>query len=928
MSLCVNRKSCNKGLRGFFSNNLYVLLAFLIPAVLMGITFVLREFFPFGNKMILVSDAWHQYYPFLLEYQQMLKEGQSIMYSWNTGGGSSFVGVIANYLASPLYMLSAFVPTGTPWLQAFLAFTVLFRIGCAGMFFAVFLRKVFGRNDLSISVFSVMYALCAFVLGYYWNMMWLDAFAMLPLVIAGVIDVLKNKRFGLYIISLALSVMFSFYIGYMVCLFVFIVSVCYTIVSFVNLKESIKNAGKMLGCTAVALMITAAVTVPAFLCLNASDSSADTSGFPLEYTINYGYGYADNNIINTLLAIARTATNMLAYTRPITMDKGLPNIACGVLALVLIPFYFVTKKISLKEKIVSGSLCVFFLLSFVVNQLNYIWHGMNTPAMVYYRWSFIFSFAVIVMAYRAFTLIDSFGKKTFIASCGLLGVYLAAAFVFQKKLSVAITFAGAVVILLGFILYRKRKITYKVLTIILCLFVIGEMGLSANFAVRTVGRSALDDYPKNSEAVSELLEVIGAKEKDEIFRTEFTDTYTLNDGALYSFYGISTFNSMVDSSYADVLKDLGLAASKGNNRYAYIEGTPVENLLLNIRYLISREDQPLYDAESMNLIATADECAVYENKYYVPMGFMTSTELLEDYTKTEGWTFPGAVQNQWFSRVTGLDADVLTEVDPLSEVHVEFEDKLVAKDSMPHFYNYNITDVKAPESTQDEASDEKEGTPLWVEYEIEEAGNYYGIFKTNTIKEATVIINSDEDNSRKIEQNYTNLVALGHFEKGDKIKAEMSAEYGKNNNIIYKLVKLNEDVMEQGVEILRKNTMELTRWTDRGLKGTVKADESGLFYTSVLYTDGWKAYVDGEEVEIKPVHDTFIALELSQGEHEIEFRFTTPGIYAGIVVSCVGVLLCAALLVISAKKRSIMSNTCEDVVNEEIDVEQNCTYTE
>ncbi len=930
MKLCAKRKSAAKGFRGFLGNNLYVILAFLIPAAIMGAAFVCKRFFPFGNGMIMISDSWHQYYPFLCEYQQMLKEGSSLMYSWNTGGGSSFLGVIANYLASPLYMLSAFVPSGTPWLQAFLALTVLIRIGCAGMFFAIFLRKVFGRNDLSLVMFSPMYALCAFIQGYYWNMMWLDTMALLPLVIAGVVGVLRDKKFGLYIVSLALSVMFSFYIGYMVCLFVLIVSICYTLVTFAGFKHSIKNAGKMLMYTVIALMITAVITVPAFLNLNASDSAGDASGFPLEYTINHGYGYEEDTLPNTLLAIARTATNMMTYTKPIKMDQGLPNIACGVLTVTLLAFYFTTKKIRVKERIISGSLCVFFLLSFVINQLNYIWHGFNTPAMVYYRWSFIFSFAVITLAYRAFTLLDSFTKKRFALATALLVVYLGGAFVLQKKLNVALTCAGVAAVLCGFALYRKGKINYKVLSVLLCVLVVGEMGLNTIMGVRTVGRSKMGDYPQNGTEVSELLEVARAKNKDEAFRTEFSQAFTLNDGALYSEYGITTFNSMVDSSYAEVLKDLGLASSKINNRYEYIEGTPVANLFLNIKYLITRDGQNLYDHKNMELVATTDECGLYENEYYVPMGFMIDDELLSTYSIGEGWDFPGYMQNLWFSCATGIKDDVLKEIDPVAEACVEYADKLTPDNSMTHYYKYDLTDVSAPEATCDEAkNDEEAGAPLWVEYEISEDGCYYGTFKTTTVKKATVIINSDEENARKLEQNYTNLPAIGVLKKGDKIRVEMEAEYGKNSTVIYKLVKLEEDVLAQGVEKLRQSTMTPVEWTDRGLSGTINVAEDGLFYTSVLYTEGWKAYVDGKEVEITPVADTFIAFELSQGEHTIELKFTTPGFYVGAVISCVGIALLAILCVVSKKgKTTVRECVCEFSGEDEIASEENCTDTE
>ncbi len=903
-------KLAPKPKEGFLRRNLFIILSFLMPMAIMTLVFALKNYFPFGDRMILVLDAWHQYYPFLVEFQRMLKEGASVFYSWNTGGGANFLGVIANYVASPLYLLSVFVPSGSPWLQAFMAGTVVLRIGVAGMSFAIFLRKLFKRNDLSLVTFSLMYALCAYILGYYWNMMWLDTVAIMPLVISGAIDVLRERKFSLYIISLALSVVFSFYIGYMVCLFVLIVCICYTIVSFVSFKHSLKNAGKMLVYTLIAFMLTAAVTVPAYMALQTSDSAGSVEGFPLEYKINYAYGYeGENTLINTLSAIARTATNLLAYTKPITMKGGLPNIACGVLSLVLVFFYVFTKKIKLKEKIVSLSLLVFFLLSFVINQLNYIWHGMSTPAMVYYRWSFIFSFVLIVLAYRAFTLIDTFSKKTFIFSSALLVIYLACAFFVHRKLSVAITLAGAVVVITGFVLYRAGKMKYRLLSLLLCLFVLCEMTLSAYYGVTIVKSTSLKDYPKSYEQVMELAEI--AKEKsgeDIIYRTEFTSPHTLNDGNVYSLFTISTFNSMVDDSYADFFAEFGLAASKGNNRYVPFENTPVVNLFLNIKYLISRGEDKALCTNYLDTVATADECTLYENTAYVPMGFMAEESLLE-YQLHDTAYLPVSGQNDIFRLATGVEEPVLEEVEPVKDV--EFSDGITLMEGFSHKY---ICDFK----------DKEEETVLTLDYELPEDGAYYGCFYSSTVNDTELVVNGDEENPLVFDQDFARIAALGEYKKGDTLTARIPCEEGKESGVVAYLVRFDDDVFEKGAEKLRASTMDTYEWSDRGLKGTINVQEKGLFYTSVLYTEGFKAYVDGEEVEITPVADSFIAFELEEGEHTIELKFTPPGLYAGIGLSALGLVLFVVLCVIKKIKGADTpseESLTENVQNEEAETD-------
>ena len=208
---------------------------------IMTACFVFNRIIPFGDNAIMVKDAWHQYYPFLREFQTLLKEGNLPLYSFNTGGGSDFLGVVGNYVASPLYWLSVFLPDSHRWLIGFLGFTVVLRIGFAGGFMALFLRKLFNRNDLSLVYFSLSYAFCGFILGYYWNVMWLDSVALMPVVVWGAYSVLKEGRFKLYIIALALSVICSFYIGFFICIFVllFYLSVLYDegFKAFVDGKE-------------------------------------------------------------------------------------------------------------------------------------------------------------------------------------------------------------------------------------------------------------------------------------------------------------------------------------------------------------------------------------------------------------------------------------------------------------------------------------------------------------------------------------------------------------------------------------------------------------------------------------------------------------------------------------------------------------------
>ena len=165
----------------------------------LAVGLVLQNVHPFGDQQILVVDFWHQYYPFLRLLHEKLQHGGSLLYTWDSGLGSNFVSIFAYYAASPLNLLTALVPE--TFLRDAVTLVLLLKVGFAGLFFACFLRGTFRRNDFSLCIFSVMYALCSYILGYYWNIIWLDTVALLPLVVLGLVYLVRDGKCRLYCIG-------------------------------------------------------------------------------------------------------------------------------------------------------------------------------------------------------------------------------------------------------------------------------------------------------------------------------------------------------------------------------------------------------------------------------------------------------------------------------------------------------------------------------------------------------------------------------------------------------------------------------------------------------------------------------------------------------------------------------------------------------
>ena len=302
-------------------------LGFLIPFSGMLIVMLFSQFEPFGKYSMLYSDMYHQYYPFFVAFRDALRSGDSLLYTWSVGLGMDYLGLMAYYLASPLNLLSVIVPEG--WLLEYFSLLVPVKLGLAGLFFAVFLKRMFGKNDLSIAIFGSFYGLCAWALGFQWNVMWLDTFALLPLVALGAIALLRDRKFKLYTITLCLSILTNYYVGFFTCIFLLLLFICYEICCGREGRGFFADLGAMALFSLLAIGMTAILSLPAFAALQTTQSSVNA--FPKGFKLNI----ADENTWRGLLgAMGQVAGNMSGGLEP-NFKEGLPNIYCGVGTVML-----------------------------------------------------------------------------------------------------------------------------------------------------------------------------------------------------------------------------------------------------------------------------------------------------------------------------------------------------------------------------------------------------------------------------------------------------------------------------------------------------------------------------------------------------------------------------------------------------------------
>ena len=79
---------------------------------------------------------------------------------------------------------------------------------------------------------------------------------------------------------------------------------------------------------------------------------------------------------------------------------NLPNIYIGAFGFLGFVLYFLSKNVSKVKKWAAGIVTLIFLTSFVNEFVSKIWHMGQNPAGFFFRFSWLFSFFMLVLAYQ------------------------------------------------------------------------------------------------------------------------------------------------------------------------------------------------------------------------------------------------------------------------------------------------------------------------------------------------------------------------------------------------------------------------------------------------------------------------------------------------------------------------------------------------
>lgn len=869
-----------------FYENRFVWISFAASALVMLLVYICFELIPFGSRTILRMDLYHQYGPLFAELYERLVGGESLIYSWDTGLGSSFLGNFYNYLSSPLSVIILLF--GHSNIPEAIATMILLKAALASAAFAYYLKRSTGKNDATISAFGVLYSFCGFFIAYYWNVMWLDAMLLLPLIALGIEQIIKKGRFWLYTAALALTMLSNYYMAFMVCIFAVLYFLVYyfshyeitarfsglqpegekrSLWSRMKNSRFLQSGFRFAGGSILSGGIAAFALIPTYFILQACSATSGT--FPEKYA--------------SYFTIFDFLANHFASVTPTIRSSGedvMPNVYCGAIVLILIPLYLFAKSISKREKVMHLSLLVFFYFSFNTNFLNYIWHGFHFPNDLPYRQSFLYSFILLIMAYQVLMRLKEYSTKE-TAGVGL--AVMAYVVIVQKitsknvdELSVILTLILIAIYVLVMVLMKDKRYQSSAVAVLLLCCVVTEAAAANtdNYSMDQPKSNYVSDLP-DFQAVKKQLD---ERENGGFYRMELTNLRARMDPAWYHYNGVSTFSSMAYEKVSNLQSRLGMF---GNfiNSYTYHLQTPIYNSMFGLKYIVNNTVEVDPDAALYTKLPIAQgKFTAYENNYALPIAFRVNDTV-------QSWATDGSdpflVQQEFFQKATGCGT--LFHPMKISSIDYYNIDSFSDESQLGTFTFFRTTPG--------------EDASLTVHLISPGTENLYLYVKSDNVEQ--ISISSDSyNNTQNVDREY--ILDIGRHQKGEIISVDITINSGDSGYIDFYAYGFDETEFKRGYDQLKADSLQVERFTDTEISGTVNAAENGVLYTSIPYDEGWTVTVDGEKVakqDLLAVGDALLAIPIGSGSHTVSFSYTPRGMYIGIGISVFALAVLILLLV-------------------------------
>lgn len=876
---------------------LYFALSFLLPVFVMIAGIAALNVTPFGKHTLIISDANGLYINYVSYAARMFQGKEGVLYSFQKGLGGNMMTHLGGTMLNPFYLLFACTdilnyPTAFTWIS-------VLNFAACGPTMYLLMADLYGHRPSNL-IFSTTYALIGFNVANVFQVIFFTGVQMLPLMALGIRRIFQGKNPLLYILALAYCLLTNFYFGFVLC----VASVILFVLDFWVRENELgeRKIAVLIHYTLSSLFagfLTILVWLPGFLAMK---------GGRLEQT-----KLTDFTIWENMPFVQMGAKLFSGANSTDQLVSGLPNIYVGILPIALVILFFLNSKINKRIKAAAALALGIYLLCFYIDTFNMLMHGGTHTNWFNYRYSFVFSFLLLLIASYEWQFVDRLSASD-LKHCIIIMV-LSTLLIFTQKYefvmggAVVLDFALLLLIFLGYRMYRAnpeknpKKVFERFALLLVC------VQLAVNYGLSTKGiqewEVKVGDYQKPVMLVSPLVDALNQLESG-FFRMEVNRQRSEtcgNDPMLYGYHGVGHGGSNERDFVRKGLSKLGVPWF--NMRNYYDDGVPAAtDALLGLKYILAQED--LGDEKGYTAkLAGLEGMTIYENPNALSLGVLSKQDLTGIQTDFAD-VFDNL--NQVWSALAGDERQVLTEetdltITPHNQAETGSVKAAQAREKLES-REASLASLSESDSTQSDSASSVTTGALKTPPE----DSSYISFSFTAKQDGPVFFYNrytlSTDNG-----NYGPVIFFqGRYHKGDKVEGYLSVDSDYINQQTldefagrFRVAYANEDVLSELAEKVKQQPVQVEVLKDSHLKGTFTADKNEQLLFTIPWDEGWTCWIDGERVEMKQVLDVFMAFDVTAGTHSFEMKYVPEGWQLGKSISLASVAL--LLLYLLLRKR-------------------------
>lgn len=872
------------------------LLAFVIPFVLLIILMNSNHIALGGykNYTIMMIDMQSEYICYIRDLRNILLHGGSLVYTTEKVFGGDYLSIFTFYLASPFNLFVIFFKEEA--IPLFFVWSSIIKMAFASLNFYL-LTRITGKFTYQKIIFAIGYGFVSYSFIYMSNYMWLDGVMILPLVALGIHLIKAKKHYWVYSLAIAYSLMTSWYIGFMVCMF----SVLYFHYVYVKHFSIHKRPSELAAFPiryAVFSLVGGLISVTywfvAFMHLSGTKAFSEIP---------------PNKFFSISMLLSGFLENNYAQANLIRQYHSYISMFVGVVPLVFALTFFFNGKYSIREKIALAILFTFYMVMSSNRITAALLHGGKEPTWFPARYSFIIGFIVCYIASLSADEAEKlhpafYSIPTVIGIVVLLVVKYTKHSEFMEKYPIStpsaimffVTIAFAFVISIINILPIKKLDDWKIKLYVphaLILLVIiqgisiyrgGNKVLSVNVEENQL--QTYETYLKDdayTEAFNAIKEYDKNKFDSAFYRMESTfnrpGNYNQidNNPMFYSYSGLSNFSS---SSKKEVESYMSKVGYHYNGFFSKFQAGSTYSItsLLGVKYILENKNEyrnyhPYYlDHNKLKKLAmTVNDVEFYYNPNAVNLGFVsdkTSSYFINEGNRSESgnmyWFDHFEYQNTIFKTMyRSIDEDIfkpLTITKVITSPKIEFDED--------EFGIRTYKDIKTYNSIRIEFTVPSDG----INYPLYFSEKNYFKNATFYIDGRTYPINTYWNKgifSFPDTVNHKHILTIRFNEDVSKVTLRPELYY-EDLDVSQKYF----DKIKEQEFVVDKVQNSITKKVFKGHVNVLNNNKHLIF--TIPHEDGISVYVDGKKAKTMTKYNIFTAIDLSnysKGTHEVSIQY-------------------------------------------------------